>query len=104
MLGIQFTHKKKIYGQNVQTDDGKSKISSINPNNQEKCVCSWNERVTWDHSEKKRQSLSPSSSRFIDSLKLHFYVLELQLHSPSDLKTEYKQMIVFFIIISFRVV
>lgn len=46
MLGIQFTHKKKIYGQIVQTDDGKSKISSINPNNQEKCVCSWNERVT----------------------------------------------------------
>lgn len=36
---------------------------------------------------------SPCSSSFIDSLKLHFYFLGLLLHFPSDLKTEYKQMV-----------
>lgn len=45
--------------------------------------------------EKKsdREMFSPCSSSFIDSLKLHFYFLGLQLHFPSDLKTEYKQMV-----------
>lgn len=40
-----------------------------------------------------RDMFSPCSSSFIDSLKLHFYFLGLQLHFPSDLKTEYKQMV-----------
>lgn len=40
-----------------------------------------------------REMFSPCSSSFIDSLKLHFYFLGLQLHFPSDLKTEYKQMV-----------
>lgn len=37
------------------------------------------------------QANSSSSSNFIDSLKLHIYVLGLKLQFPSDLKTEYKQ-------------
>lgn len=46
-----------------------------------------------EKSNQTRELFSPCSSSFIDSLKLHFYFLGLQLHFPSDLKTEYKQMV-----------